>query len=164
WASIKQSNLNWITKNQKKLRVDCYQGLADNILNDGTDDLAQTGHSIILSSLHTGSPYYMHQLLQNSLAICHACKKPDLFLTMTENGSWPEIIENLLPGQSAVDRPDLVACIFYQKQQVLLKKVHKGYYRKVAGLVYTIKYQKCGLPHMHLLIFLDSDHKIRTAE
>jgi hypothetical protein len=99
WASIEQSNLNWITKNQKKLRADCYRGLADNILNDGTDDLAQTGRSIILPSSHTGSPRYMHQLLQDSLAICRACKKPDLFLTMTANGSWPEITENLLPGK-----------------------------------------------------------------
>ncbi|KAG2055672.1 hypothetical protein BDR06DRAFT_845562, partial [Suillus hirtellus] len=142
WASIEQSNLNWITKNQKKLRADCYRGLADNILNDVTDDLAQTGRSIILPSSHTGSPHYMHQLLQDSLAICHACKKPNLFLTMTANGSWPEITENLLPGQSTVDRPDLVAHIFYQKQQALLKKVRKGYYGKVAGLVYTIEYQK----------------------
>jgi len=31
-------------------------------------------------------------------------------------------------------------------------------------LVYTIEYQKHGLPHMHLLIFLESDHKIRTVE
>ncbi|KAG2046483.1 hypothetical protein BDR06DRAFT_835447, partial [Suillus hirtellus] len=81
------------------------------------------GRSIILPSSHTGSPRYMHQLLQDSLAICRACKKPDLFLTMTANGSWPEITENLLPGQSAVDRPDLVARVFYQKQQALLKKV-----------------------------------------
>jgi Helitron helicase-like domain at N-terminus len=41
----------------------------------------------------------MQQLLQDSLAICRACKKPDLFLTMTANGSWPEITENLLPGK-----------------------------------------------------------------
>jgi Helitron helicase-like domain at N-terminus len=67
-------------------------------------------------------------------------------------------------GQSAVDRPDLVARVFYQKQQALLKKVRKGYYGKVAGLVYTIEYQKRGLPHMHLLIFLDPNHKIRTVE
>ncbi|KIK36582.1 hypothetical protein CY34DRAFT_30821, partial [Suillus luteus UH-Slu-Lm8-n1] len=95
------------------------------------------------------------QMLQDSLVICHVCLKPDLFLMMTANGSWPEITENLLQGQSAVDRPDLVAYVFYQKQQALLKKVHAGYYGKVAGLVYTIEYQKRGLSHMHLLIFLE---------
>src|SRR6267154_978448 len=101
WATIEQSNLNWIRNNQKRLRADCYRGLTDNVLNDGIDDLAETGRSIILPSSHSGGPCYMHQLLQDSLAICRACKKPDLFLTMTANGSWPEITENLLPGEFA---------------------------------------------------------------
>ena len=29
-------------------------------------------------------------------------------------------------------------------------------------MVHTIEFQKCGLPHMHLLIFLAPQHKIRT--
>ncbi|KAG2062455.1 hypothetical protein BDR04DRAFT_947591, partial [Suillus decipiens] len=99
WASIEQSRLNWIRNNQKKLRAHCYQGLTDNILNDGVGNLAETAHAIILPSSHAGSPHYMQLLLQDSLAICCACKKPDLFLTMTANGSWPEITENLLPGK-----------------------------------------------------------------
>lgn len=145
------------------------------------ENLAQTGGFFILPSTFSSGPQHMYQMLQDSLAICHFCLKPDLFLTMTANGSWPEITENLLPGkkfkfdvsfisdnsyigQSAVDHPDLVARIFYQKQQALLKKVRAGYYGKVAGLVYTIEYQKRGLPHMHLLIFLEAEYKIRTVE
>ena len=54
-------------------------------------------------------------------------------------------------GQQAVDRPDLVARVFYQKQQALLKIIHDGYFGTVTGFVYTIEYQKRGLPHMHLL-------------
>jgi hypothetical protein len=46
----------------------------------------------------------------------------------------------------------------------LLKKICDGYYGEVAGFVYTIEYQKCGLPHMHLLIFLEEQDKIRTVE
>ncbi|KIK21179.1 hypothetical protein PISMIDRAFT_83047, partial [Pisolithus microcarpus 441] len=95
------------------------------------------------------------QLLQDSLAICREYKKPDLFLTMTANGSWPEITENLFPGQSPVDRPDLVTHVFHAKQQALLKMVRGGYFGEVAGFVYTIEYQKHGLPHMHLLVFLE---------
>ena len=40
----------------------------------------------------------MQQLLQDSLAVCRDCQKPALFLTMTANASWQEILENLLPG------------------------------------------------------------------
>ncbi|KAG2738487.1 hypothetical protein P692DRAFT_201906832 [Suillus brevipes Sb2] len=98
WASIEQNNLNWIRHNQARLRADCYRGLTDNILIDGTD-LAQTGRFFILPSSFSSGPRHMYQMLQDSLAICRFCLKPDLFLTMTANGSWPEITENLLPGK-----------------------------------------------------------------
>jgi len=99
WASIEQSNLNWIRNNQKRLRADCYRGLTDNVINEGIDDLSETGRAIILPSSHSGSSRYMYQLLQDSLAICRVCQKPDLFLTMTANGKWREIVDNLLPGE-----------------------------------------------------------------
>ena len=63
-----------------------------------------------------------------------------------------------------MDRPDIVTRVFHAKQQALLKKIHAGYFGKVAGFVYTIEYQKRGLPHMHLLIFLEEEWKIRTPE
>ena len=63
-----------------------------------------------------------------------------------------------------MDRPDIVTRVFYAKQQALLKKIRDGYYGEVAGFVYTIEYQKCGFPHMHLLIFLEEQDKIRTVE
>ena len=147
---------------------------------DGVQDMAQVGH-VVLSSTHKGGPHYMQQLFQDSLAICHEYKKPDLFLTMTANGSWLEITQNLLPGlcfliyasdhnltiiigQSATDRPDLIAQVFHAKQQALLKKIHDGYYGQVAGFVYTTEYQKRGLPHMHLLIFSEKPDKIHNVE
>lgn len=57
-----------------------------------------------------------------------------------------------------------MARVFYQKQQALLKKVQNGYFGAIAGLVYTIEYQKCGLPHMHLLIFLEVQDKIQDIQ
>ena len=64
---------------------------------DGVQDMAQVGR-VLLPSTHKGGPRYMQQLLQDSLAICREYRKPDLFLTMTANGSWPEITQNLLLG------------------------------------------------------------------
>ena len=63
-----------------------------------------------------------------------------------------------------MDRPDLVARVFHAKQQALLKKIRNGYFGQVAGFVYTIEYQKRDLPHMHLLVFLEEQDKIRTVE
>ena len=70
----------------------------------------------------------------------------------------------MIIGQSATDRPDLIARVFHAKQQALLKKICDGYYGQVAGFVYTIEYQKHGLPHMHLLIFLEDPDKICNVE
>ncbi|KAG2340559.1 hypothetical protein BDR05DRAFT_889515, partial [Suillus weaverae] len=67
-------------------------------------------------------------------------------------------------GQSTVNCPHLVARIFYQKQQALIKKVHQGYYKKIAGLVYTIEYQQHELLQIHLLIFLEAKFKIHTVQ
>jgi hypothetical protein len=74
------------------------------------------------------------------------------------------ISHHLSIGQSAVDRPDLVTRVFHAKQQALLKMIRDGYFGAVAGFVYTIEYQKRGLPHMHLLIFLEEPDKINTVE
>ncbi len=47
-------------------------------------------------------PRAMYQLYQDSMAICRALQKPDIFLTMTANPQWPEIIEAL----KRTDGPD----------------------------------------------------------
>lgn len=103
----------------------------------------------------------MYQLFQDSMAICRFCRKPDIFLTMTANPNWPEIQEALLKEenetgkkQTAADRPDIVARVFQLKKEALLKEIRDGLFGGVVGLVHTIEFQKRGLPHMHLLIFL----------
>lgn len=74
-------------------------------------------------------------------------------------------MEALLPGQTAADRPDIVARVFHMKKEALLKDIYtNGIFGKAVARVYTIEFQKRGLPHMHLLIFLCPDYKIRTPE
>ena len=83
WASTEQSALTWIRLNQKELRADLYSGLHDAAANEDHQDMAQ--QKVILPSSHLGSPRHMYQLFQDSMAICHYARKPDLFLTMTAN-------------------------------------------------------------------------------
>ncbi|PBK74569.1 hypothetical protein ARMSODRAFT_855369, partial [Armillaria solidipes] len=83
WASIEQSDLNWVQNNQKTIRADLYKGLVDAATN--ADGLQNSGQHIVLPSSHTGSPRAMYQLYQDSMAICRALQKPDIFLTMTAN-------------------------------------------------------------------------------
>ena len=42
--------------------------------------------------------------------------RPMLLSTFTANPKWKDIVDELLLGQTAVDRPDLVARVFHVKQ------------------------------------------------
>ena len=68
----------------------------------------------------------MQQLFQDSMAIVRHFGRPTLFITFTANPKWEEITRELLPGQTSIDRPDLVAQVFYLKQQELLKYLKKN--------------------------------------
>jgi len=90
------------------------------------------------------------------MAICRYFHKPDLFLTMTTNPKWPEIFHSLFPGQTATDRPDIVSRVFEQKKKVFLKLIDNSFFGITIAHIHTIEFQKRGLPHIHLLIFLHS--------
>jgi len=72
-------------------------------------DIGPLGCKLILPSSHVGSPRFMTQLFQDAMAICRYFHKPDLFLTMTANPKWLEIILSLFSGQTATDHPDIVS-------------------------------------------------------
>ena len=87
------------------------------------------------------------------VAIARFFRKVVISLTMTTNPQWIEILRELLPGQMVYDRPNLVAHVFQLKKQELLDYIYKhGVFGHAVAYVYTIEFQKCGLPHMHCLI------------
>ena len=59
------------------------------------------------------------------LSICRVCiyimGRPHLMVTVTCNGFWPEIQQNLLPGQCAMDRPDLCNRVFKIKLKAIMR-------------------------------------------
>lgn len=84
---------------------------------------------------------------------------------MTCNPNWVEVTRELLPGQTPADRPDLVARVFEMKKEELIRDIYKnGVLGRTVAYVYTIEFQKRGLPHIHLLIFLDGPFKLTTPE
>ncbi|OBZ69834.1 hypothetical protein A0H81_10535 [Grifola frondosa] len=161
WAASDQCKLNFLTHHQDNLCVSVYRGLED-ALRGGRDlSLSELGRMVVLPSSYTGGPRYMQQLFQDGMAIGRYCKNVDIFLTMTANPQWPEIVRELLPGQTPSDRPDLVARVFELKKKALLHEILKdGIFGNVVAHIYTIEFQKRGLPHMHLLIFLERHCKL----
>ncbi|KAL4596305.1 hypothetical protein ACB092_12G154600 [Castanea dentata] len=117
---------------------------------------------IVLPSSFTGSPRYMVQNYQDAMAICRWASHPYLFLTFTCNPKWPEINYSLefIGGLKYEDRLDIVARVFKIKLDELLHDLrHKSHFGRVIAIVYTIEFQKRGLPHAHILLFLDPKDK-----
>ncbi|GKC41291.1 helicase-like protein [Tanacetum coccineum] len=89
---------------------------------------------------------------------------------MTCNPNWPEIqrhVEDAIPGQPTCDRPDVIVKVFKIKLDELMKDIRKSnlFGRvKVGAFIYTIEFQKRGLPHCHALIFLHEDDKIFSLD
>jgi len=162
YATIEQSRLNYLRKNQKKLRANLYQGLQD-ALEVGDTDTTTLGTRILLPSSFTGGPRFMVQLYQDAMAICRSFRLPSYFITFTCNPNWPEIQAELLPGQRATDRPDLVTRMFCMKLSVLIKDLMKDeVFGPTVAQIHVIEFQKRGLPHAHILIILKPEFQPTT--
>ncbi|XP_074374178.1 uncharacterized protein LOC141714563 [Apium graveolens] len=87
---------------------------------------------------------------------------------MTTNKKWPEIQRMLkfLPGVDVVDAPDVVARVFKMKVDQLLDQIkNKNCFGRCIGVMHVIEFQKRGLPHAHMLIWLHpNDHPKITEQ
>ena len=62
-----------------------------------------------------------------------------------------------------IDWPEYTARVWEMKLQAILKDiVKKQAFGKVAGYVFTIEWQKRGLPHAHILLILAPEDKLKT--
>ncbi|XP_035837306.1 uncharacterized protein LOC118485145 [Helianthus annuus] len=168
YLAILEHEMNWFKQNQNTIRSDLYNGLYDRIA-DGETSCEAVGRRFILPATFVGGPRYMIQQYQDAMAICRWAGAPDLFITMTCNSKWPEItrhIQATTPGMSASDRPDIVARVFKIKLDELIKDIRKrNTFGHTKAVIYTIEFQKRGLPHSHILLFfLQPEDKINTVD
>lgn len=107
----------------------------------------------------------MNQRYQDAMALVLKLGKPNLLLTMTCNPNWEEIRNELLTGQTAQDRPDLLTRVFRAKFEEFKQDViHRAVLGKVIAYAYVIEFQKRGLPHAHMVVVLDDDDKLHTPD
>ncbi len=170
WVMIENQRLNYQRFNQKALRADSYKSVreateerireagprADHIFSD--DHQRPAIGTKILAGSHIGSFRWFNIRHQDGMAILRKYRKPDLFITATCNPKWPEIKDELMPGQTAQDRPDIVARVFKQKMNQLMRDlINAQVLGKVVAFLWTVEFQKRGLPHIHILLIL-ADH------
>ncbi|KAF1860425.1 hypothetical protein Lal_00037767 [Lupinus albus] len=132
YTMVESERLSFIKRNQSKLRVDKYINLNDSQTTNHSQG-SNIGKRVILPSTFVGSRRYMDQLYFDGMAICSSLGFPDLFLTMTCNPNWPEIVRFLNPmGLKPLDRPDIILRVFKIKFEELLQNLKK---RHVLGKI-----------------------------
>ena len=150
--------MQYIAHNQVNLKSGLYRKVEDAI---HVNDVSNVGNRIILPPTYTGSPRQMHKLYQDAMCVVAKIGCPDLFITMTCNTKWPEIMNNLIDRQVAADRPDLCARVFQLKLKELMRDLKQGkIFGKCVGMLQVIEFQKRGLPHAHIVIMLASESKV----
>ncbi|XP_012828257.1 PREDICTED: uncharacterized protein LOC105949497 [Erythranthe guttata] len=165
FSMVESQRLNFIRFNQDQLRVDMYKGIEENIFKGDTEGKS-VGQRIIIPGSFAAGPMYMFNNFVDALQICNSIEFPTLFITITCNPQWPEIQRvlkdtNLRPA----DRPDILCRVFKMKLDSMMTEIKKGrIFGCIRVYVCTIEFQKRGLPHAHILLWLHNDDKIIWAE
>ncbi|XP_058779305.1 uncharacterized protein LOC131653232 [Vicia villosa] len=161
---MESQRLNYIRKHQKKLRVSKYCNLNGPEQEQNTQR-ANKGKRVVLPSTYVGSRRYMEQLYFDGMAICSHIGFPDLFITFTCNLMWPEVKRLHKMRLQTHDRPDIISRVFKIKlDELLFDLTKKHVLGRVVAYIYTTEFQKRGLPHAHILLFMHPQSKYPTPD
>ncbi|KAK9714969.1 hypothetical protein RND81_06G134200 [Saponaria officinalis] len=162
---LTMQRLNFIRRNQKILRADKYITLKESVARGVTNPAAK-GRRVVLPSSFTGSTRYMIVNYQDAMATCKEFGFPDFFITFTCNSKWPEITRYVKKiGVRQDDRPDILCRVFKIKLDQLIRDLkNKKLFGRVQAVMYTVEFQKRGLPHVHILLFLHREDKFPNAD
>ncbi|XP_076918202.1 uncharacterized protein LOC143578525 [Bidens hawaiensis] len=129
---VESQRLHFIRGKQSELRSDNYESLR-NLKTAGNSDASTSGQRVILPSYFTGE-------------------------------SWPEVKRFLKDTNlNSEDMPDILCRIFRMKLDSMIKLMKdKVLFGKIKAAVYTIEFQKRGLPHAHICLFIALENKIHN--
>nr|KAJ0190338.1 hypothetical protein LSAT_V11C800411510 [Lactuca sativa] len=165
YTMIESERLHYIRRQQHVLRCESYENLRKQKAQ-GATSISNVGQRVILPSSFTGGARYMLQNYLDAMSLCKWYGYPDFFITFTCNPKWPEVKrflkDTLLQPE---DRPDILCRLFKIKLDAFIKDLRKNHiFGIVQAVVYTIEFQKRGLPHSHICLFMHSDYKLPTVE
>ncbi|XP_022024110.1 uncharacterized protein LOC110924409 [Helianthus annuus] len=165
YTMIESERLHYIRRQQTKLRSETFENLKKH-KDKGKQTLKDTGKPVILPSSFTGGARFMQQNYLDAMALCKSYGYPDFFITITCNPKWPEVKRFLKDSTiKAEDRPDILCRLFKMKLGSIIKDLKdSNYLGEINAVVYTVEFQKRGLPHAHICLFMNVDHKLPTVD
>ncbi|XP_056864414.1 uncharacterized protein LOC130511444 [Raphanus sativus] len=167
YTMIESSRLRYLWLNQKKLRSVSYDAIQKAAAKGGAK-MAEQGSRIFIPATFTGGKCYMKQHYYDAMALCKYYGFPDLFITFTCNPKWPEVTRYLKKyNLTTEDRPEILCRVFKMKLDNLIEFLTNkdgSLFGPVSAVMYTIEFQKRGMPHAHILVFMQNGAKFPTAD
>ncbi|KAL7608940.1 hypothetical protein Lser_V15G10580 [Lactuca serriola] len=163
---IEAARLDYISKHQDSLRSKYVSGLYD-ALSKGNREGRFVGKRVFLPTSFTGGTRYMYSHYQDALAICRVYGNLQYFITFICNVKWPEIRRYMdrYHEKDPNSRAYIIARVFKVKVHGFVDFLKQDKtFGDVDAYLYTIEFQKRGLPHCHTLLWVNSSSKIRHAE
>ncbi|XP_035842029.1 uncharacterized protein LOC110923677 [Helianthus annuus] len=141
YTMIESERLFYIRRQQTHLRSETVQNI-QNASNAGKKDMSKIGTRIFIPSSFTGGSRYMMQNYLDAMSLCKWFGYRD---------------EHMPPNTDPVPIPIPIDSITKElKEAKLLGRVN--------SVVYTVEFQKCGLPHAHICVFMHPDSKILSVD
>ena len=156
-ASPRWSRTGSVTsgRGQQALRTGTRRCLMD-VINAGDVQGAAAGR-IVLPASFTGGSRHTVTKLNGAMSYVRELGGGDLFITVTCNPLWLEILETLqrlYSGQQPSDHPEVVSQVFGQKLRGLLHLLrNNAVFGRVRAYISSIEWQKRGLPHAHIMLW-----------
>nr|GEX00948.1 DNA helicase [Tanacetum cinerariifolium] len=166
FCAVEQSRIDFIRAHQNDIRNEYLSDIYD-VIRRGDSDGSDCGGRLILPQSFTGGPRYMYAHYLDSLVICRVHGNPSYFITFTCNVKWPEITEYMddFRGVTTADIADIVDRVFEMKIHQFMKYLRDiKPFGKVLAIVYTVEFQKRGLPHCHTLLLIDENSHVHNYE
>ncbi|CAA7018002.1 unnamed protein product [Microthlaspi erraticum] len=165
YTMIETNRLTYLRMNQTSLRSDSYDSIKQ-AEDAGVIEMEEQGNKFYLHASFTGGPRYMRELYFDAMAICRHYGFPDLFITFTCNPKWPELTRELDgTNLKPTDRAELICRLYHIKLASLMEDLtDNGLLGQTVASMYTIEFQKRGLPHAHILLFMHQKCKFPTTD
>ena len=111
---------------------------------------------VILPSSFTGSDRWFYNHYRDAMALVHKYGIPTFFITKTFDVNCHEVMKELKTIQTPFDHPDIICSIYEMKKKEF---IHDLTVKKVLGVhiahIAVIEFQKRGVPHCHILIWIE---------
>ncbi len=134
YSRVLDQRMSIIEKMRTRIMMGQTRQTSDDLTENEDQDRRAAGHinepkneSYLPSSVH-GSPRHMAALAKNALILGSKFGCPHVFLTLTCNPKWPEIMSQLLDGQTAFDRPEVTAAVFKSRLDQMKMNIRNGKY------------------------------------